>query len=79
MEGIPKDKKTYQMDPANGTEALKEVELDIAEGADIVMVKPGMPYLDIVHRVKQAFDEGAIRIPLPQRAVHVTGDRLPTG
>ena len=49
------DKRTYQMDPANGDEALREVALDIAEGADIVMVKPGLPYLDIVHRVKQAF------------------------
>jgi porphobilinogen synthase len=49
------DKRTYQMDPANGDEALREVALDIAEGADMVMVKPGMPYLDIVARVKQAF------------------------
>ncbi len=49
------DKKTYQMDPANGDEALREVALDIDEGADMVMVKPGMPYLDIVHRVKEAF------------------------
>ena len=49
------DKRTYQMDPANGDEALREVALDIAEGADMVMVKPGMPYLDIVVRVKQAF------------------------
>ncbi len=49
------DKKTYQMDPANGDEALLEVGLDLAEGADIVMVKPGMPYLDIVWRVKQEF------------------------
>jgi porphobilinogen synthase len=49
------DKRTYQMDPANGDEALKEVALDIAEGADMVMVKPGMPYLDILHRVKQEF------------------------
>jgi porphobilinogen synthase len=49
------DKKTYQMDPANTDEALREVELDIAEGADMVMVKPGMPYLDIVARVKTAF------------------------
>lgn len=48
-------KKTYQMDPANGEEALREVALDIAEGADMVMVKPGMPYLDIVRRVKDAF------------------------
>jgi porphobilinogen synthase len=49
------DKKTYQMDPGNGNEALHEVGLDIQEGADMVMVKPGMPYLDIVHRVKAAF------------------------
>jgi porphobilinogen synthase len=49
------DKKTYQMDPANGDEALREVALDLDEGADMVMVKPGMPYLDIVHRVKEAF------------------------
>ncbi|HEY9163698.1 MAG TPA: porphobilinogen synthase [Magnetovibrio sp.] len=49
------DKKTYQMDPANSDEALREVALDIAEGADMVMVKPGMPYLDIVRRVKDTF------------------------
>ena len=49
------DKRTYQMDPANSDEALREVELDIAEGADMVMVKPGLPYLDILHRVKAAF------------------------
>ena len=49
------DKKTYQMDPANGDEALREVALDLAEGADMVMVKPGMPYLDVLARVKQAF------------------------
>ena len=48
-------KMTYQMNPANGDEALHEVELDIEEGADMVMVKPGMPYLDIVHRIKTAF------------------------
>ena len=49
------DKKTYQMDPANTDEAIREVALDIAEGADMVMVKPGMPYLDIIHRVKTEF------------------------
>jgi porphobilinogen synthase len=49
------DKLTYQMDPANGDEALREVALDIAEGADMVMVKPGLPYLDIVWRIKEAF------------------------
>nr|NDG61187.1 porphobilinogen synthase [Betaproteobacteria bacterium] len=49
------NKKTYQMDPGNSDEALREVALDLAEGADMVMVKPGMPYLDILHRVKQQF------------------------
>jgi porphobilinogen synthase len=49
------DKRTYQMDPANGDEALREVALDLQEGADMVMVKPGMPYLDVVRRVKAAF------------------------
>ncbi|NCV72664.1 MAG: porphobilinogen synthase, partial [Burkholderiaceae bacterium] len=49
------NKKTYQMDPANGDEAIREVGLDISEGADLVMVKPGMPYLDIVYRIKEAF------------------------
>jgi porphobilinogen synthase len=49
------DKRTYQMDPANGDEAIREVALDIQEGADMVMVKPGMPYLDLVRRVKEAY------------------------
>jgi porphobilinogen synthase len=49
------DKRTYQMDPANTDEALREVELDIAEGADMIMVKPGLPYLDILQRVKDSF------------------------
>ena len=49
------DKRTYQMDPANGDEALREAELDIEEGADMIMVKPGLPYLDILWRLKQAF------------------------
>jgi porphobilinogen synthase len=61
------DKKTYQMDPANSDEALREVELDIAEGADMVMVKPGMPYLDIVHRVKTHF-------AMPTFAYQVSGE-----
>lgn len=51
-----KDKKSYQMDPANSDEALREVALDLKEGADMVMVKPGLPYLDIVARVKESFD-----------------------
>ena len=50
------DKKTYQMNPANSLEALRKVELDIEEGADIVMVKPGLPYLDIVRSVKDTFN-----------------------
>ncbi|MGE0239628.1 MAG: porphobilinogen synthase [Parvibaculaceae bacterium] len=49
------DKRSYQMDPANSDEALREAELDIAEGADMIMVKPGMPYLDILTRIKQTF------------------------
>src|SRR5262249_28743335 len=49
------DKRTYQMDPANTDEALRECELDLAEGADMIMVKPGMPYLDVLWRVKDAF------------------------
>ncbi|MGN6514792.1 MAG: porphobilinogen synthase [Rhizomicrobium sp.] len=61
------DKRTYQMDPANGDEALREVALDIAEGADMVMVKPGMPYLDLVHRVKEAFG-------VPTFAYQVSGE-----
>ena len=61
------DKKTYQMDPGNSDEALREVALDIAEGADMVMVKPGMPYLDIVRRVKDAFQ-------VPTFAYQVSGE-----
>ena len=49
------NKRSYQMDPANSDEALREVQLDLGEGADIVMIKPGMPYLDIVHRIKKEF------------------------
>ena len=61
------DKMTYQMDPANSDEALREVAQDIAEGADMVMVKPGMPYLDIVRRVKDAFG-------MPTYAYQVSGE-----
>ena len=50
---IPADKRTYQMDPANGEEALRELELDLAEGADMVMVKPALPYLDVIYRLRQ--------------------------
>ena len=59
----PADKKTYQMDSANSDEALREVALDIAEGADMVMVKPGLPYLDIVRRVVEAFAAADLRVP----------------
>ena len=56
------DKRTYQMDPANSDEALREVELDLEEGADMVMVKPGMPYLDIIRRVKEDFRRADLRL-----------------
>jgi porphobilinogen synthase len=61
------DKRTYQMDPANADEAVREVALDIAEGADFVMVKPGMPYLDIVQRIKDRFG-------VPTFAYQVSGE-----
>ncbi len=61
------DKKTYQMDPANSDEALREVALDLAEGADMVMVKPGMPYLDIIRRVRDRF-------AVPTFAYQVSGE-----
>ena len=61
------DKRTYQMDPANTDEALREIELDIEEGADMVMVKPGMPYLDVLRRVKDAFG-------MPTFAYQVSGE-----
>ena len=57
------DKKTYQMNPANSDEAIREVALDIQEGADMVMVKPGMPYLDIVRRVKESFPSAHVCVP----------------
>ena len=61
------NKYSYQMDPANTDEALREVELDLEEGADMVMVKPGMPYLDIIQRVKETFE-------VPTFAYHVSGE-----
>ncbi|HYI42263.1 MAG TPA: porphobilinogen synthase [Sphingomicrobium sp.] len=61
------DKRAYQMDPVNGAEALREVELDLAEGADMVMVKPGLPYLDVLARVKDAFG-------VPTFAYQVSGE-----
>jgi porphobilinogen synthase len=61
------DKKTYQMDPANGREALREVALDLEQGADMIMVKPGMPYLDVVARVKDTFG-------VPTFAYQVSGE-----
>jgi len=65
--GIPKDRKGYQMDPANWREALREVALDVEEGADMVMVKPAVPYLDIVRLIRDRFD-------LPLAAYHVSGE-----
>ncbi|HYI90162.1 MAG TPA: porphobilinogen synthase, partial [Beijerinckiaceae bacterium] len=61
------DKRTYQLDPANGDEALREAALDIEEGADMIMVKPGLPYLDIVRRLKDAF-------AVPTFAYQVSGE-----
>ncbi len=61
------DKRTYQMDPANSDEALREVKSDLDEGADIVMVKPGLPYLDVIRRVKDTFG-------VPTTAYHVSGE-----
>ncbi|MDB4038257.1 porphobilinogen synthase [Candidatus Thioglobus sp.] len=61
------DKKTFQMDPGNSDEAIREVELDISEGADMVMIKPGLPYLDVVSKVKQTFG-------VPTFAYHVSGE-----
>jgi porphobilinogen synthase len=61
------DKRTYQMDPANSDEAIREVLLDLEEGADMIMVKPGLPYLDIVHRVKNTF-------AVPTFAYQVSGE-----
>ena len=61
------DRRSYQMDPANAREALKEVAVDLEEGADMVMVKPALPYLDIIHRVREAFD-------VPVAAYNVSGE-----
>jgi len=69
-DGAPKfgDRKSHQMDPANGREALREAALDIDEGADFLMVKPALAYLDIIHRVHEAFPE------LPLAAYNVSGE-----
>jgi porphobilinogen synthase len=61
------DRKAYQMDPANGDEAIREIGLDVEEGADIIMVKPALPYLDIIHRAREEFD-------LPIAAYNVSGE-----
>ncbi len=65
--GIPPDKKTYQMDPANVREALRELALDLEEGADMVMVKPALPYLDVIYRVREGAD-------VPVAAYQVSGE-----
>jgi porphobilinogen synthase len=65
--GVPKDRKGYQMDPANWREAIREVALDVAEGADMVMVKPAVPYLDIVRQIRDRFE-------VPVSVYHVSGE-----
>ena len=69
-DGAPKfgDRKTHQMDPANAREALREAALDVAEGADFLMVKPGLPYLDVIHRLREAYPD------LPLAAYNVSGE-----
>ena len=67
LQDVPSDKKTYQMDPANAREALREAALDAAEGADYLMVKPALNYLDIIYRLHEAH-------PLPIAAYHVSGE-----
>ncbi len=67
LPDVPKDKKTYQMDPANSREAIIEAQLDIEEGADILVVKPGLPYLDVIAQLRAATD-------LPIAAYHVSGE-----
>ena len=67
LDDVPTDKKTYQMDPANVREALREVALDVDEGADMVMVKPGLPYLDVIRAVREYVD-------VPVAAYHVSGE-----
>ncbi|HCK12152.1 MAG TPA: porphobilinogen synthase [Candidatus Latescibacteria bacterium] len=67
MENVPKDKKTYQMDAANVDEAMKEISFDIEEGADVVMVKPALAYLDVIARAREAFD-------VPIAAYNVSGE-----
>src|SRR5262249_16672186 len=62
------DRRGYQMDPGNAAEALREVELDLKEGADVVMVKPALPYLDVIRRVKERF-------PVPLTAYHAAGEQ----
>lgn len=64
---VPADKRTYQMDPANAREALRELRLDLDEGADMVMVKPALPYLDVIYRVRELAD-------VPVAAYHVSGE-----
>ncbi|MEL6770099.1 MAG: porphobilinogen synthase [Bacteroidota bacterium] len=67
LDDVPRDKATYQMDPANAREALREVALDLGEGADMVMVKPALAYLDVIHRVRDLSD-------VPVAAYHVSGE-----
>ncbi len=61
------DRRGYQMDPANAREAMREIEADLSEGADMIMVKPALPYLDVIHAAREAFD-------VPLAAYHVSGE-----
>ncbi len=67
VQNVPKDKKTYQMNPANALEGVKEAQLDVEQGADIVMIKPALAYLDVMHRIKQISN-------VPVAAYHVSGE-----
>ena len=67
-DDVPSDKKTYQMNPANSREALKEADLDVTEGADILMVKPALPYLDVIRALRERYPE------MPIAAYNVSGE-----
>ncbi len=73
------DRRTHQMDPANAEEALREVAQDIEEGADIVMVKPALPYLDVIARVKDAFGYPDRRVQRERRVLDAEGRRASNG
>ena len=67
------DRRSYQMDPANGREAMREIELDLEEGADMIMVKPAMPYLDMIRQARDRFEVPLGRLPGERRVQHAGG------